>query len=194
MASESASGNRSDMMLSSPGSSDGSCDEPIPKRQNTTQGQKSGLLRTRRRATGRTGGENSGSSNSSSSSKAAVQAKDKEPHLVQRRNARERRRVSLVNEGFIRLRRKIPTEPRNKKLSKVKTLRTAINYIMHLKETLDEEANRQHRLEELENLGMTIPLQHAPPHQGYTEWTPYPEPAVVCNGFEYGENHGGYYY
>ena len=179
MASQTSCGNLSDIMLSSPGSSDGSCDEPMPKRPNTTQGQKSGLLRTRKRATGRSG-ENSSSSGKTSGSKATVQAKDKEPHLVQRRNARERRRVQLVNDGFIRLRRKIPTEPRNKKLSKVKTLRSAINYIMHLQETLDEEQNRQQRLEELENLGMSIPLQHAPPHQPY-DWTPYPEPPVVVS-------------
>ena len=43
----------------------------------------------------------------------------KEPHLVARRNARERRRVQMVNEGFSLLRRQIPTEPKHKKLSKV---------------------------------------------------------------------------
>ena len=43
----------------------------------------------------------------------------KEPHLVARRNARERKRVQMVNEGFTLLRRQIPTEPKHKKLSKV---------------------------------------------------------------------------
>ncbi|XP_071492622.1 uncharacterized protein [Diadema antillarum] len=72
--------------------------------------------------------------------------KEKEPHLVQRRNARERRRVQLVNEGFIRLRRKIPTEPRNKKLSKVKTLRSAINYILHLQQMITDADSQQQRM------------------------------------------------
>ncbi|XP_078000373.1 uncharacterized protein LOC144452994 [Glandiceps talaboti] len=64
--------------------------------------------------------------------------KEKEPHLVARRNARERRRVQMVNDGFLRLRRHVPTDPRNKKLSKVKTLRSAINYILHLQQLLED--------------------------------------------------------
>lgn len=91
-------------------------------------------------STGDDGKKKSGAAPSSNGDrkKGGTSVKDKEPHMVQRRNARERRRVQLVNDGFTRLRRKIPTEPRNKKLSKVKTLQCAINYILHLQETLDE--------------------------------------------------------
>ena len=55
----------------------------------------------------------------------------KEPHLVARRNARERRRVQMVNEGFSLLRRQIPTEPKHKKLSKVKIYRLQLGPSLH---------------------------------------------------------------
>ena len=64
--------------------------------------------------------------------------KQKEPEVVARRNARERRRVKLVNDGFLRLRKHVPTDPKNKKLSKVKTLRSAIEYIRHLQQLLNQ--------------------------------------------------------
>ena len=68
--------------------------------------------------------------------RAATSAKQKEPAVVARRNARERKRVKLVNDGFMRLRKHVPTDPKNKKLSKVKTLRSAIEYIRHLQHVL----------------------------------------------------------
>ena len=68
--------------------------------------------------------------------RAATSAKQKEPAVVARRNARERKRVKLVNDGFMRLRKHVPTDPKNKKLSKVKTLRSAIDYIRHLQHVL----------------------------------------------------------
>lgn len=68
--------------------------------------------------------------------RAATTAKQKEPAVVARRNARERKRVKLVNDGFMRLRKHVPTDPKNKKLSKVKTLRSAIDYIRHLQHVL----------------------------------------------------------
>lgn len=68
-------------------------------------------------------------------------AKLKEPAAVARRNARERRRVKMVNDGFLRLRRHVPTEPKNKKLSKVKTLRLAIEYIAHLQQLLQADSS-----------------------------------------------------
>ncbi|XP_054774584.2 basic helix-loop-helix transcription factor scleraxis-like [Lytechinus pictus] len=95
-------------------------------------------------SSGGAGGEKGGSVAKASAVRSAP--KEKEPHLVQRRNARERRRVQLVNDGFIRLRRKIPTEPRNKKLSKVKTLRSAINYILHLQQMITESDTQQQRM------------------------------------------------
>lgn len=48
-----------------------------------------------------------------------VPHREKPPHLVARRNARERRRVQAVNTAFSRLRKSVPTENRNKRLSKV---------------------------------------------------------------------------
>lgn len=67
-----------------------------------------------------------------------VPHKDKPPHLVARRNARERRRVQAVNSAFARLRRCVPVENRSKRLSKVKTLHKAIEYISNLQQMLDE--------------------------------------------------------
>lgn len=72
------------------------------------------------------------------SSCARTTVKQKEPEVVARRNARERRRVKLVNDGFLRLRKHVPTDPKNKKLSKVKTLRSAIDYIRHLQQLLNQ--------------------------------------------------------
>lgn len=56
------------------------------------------------------------------------------PVVKQRRhaNARERTRTHSVNDGFVLLRNLIPTEPANRKLSKIETLRLATSYIWHL--------------------------------------------------------------
>lgn len=51
-----------------------------------------------------------------------VPHREKPPHLVARRNARERRRVQAVNTAFSRLRKSVPTENRNKRLSKVSSI------------------------------------------------------------------------
>lgn len=72
---------------------------------------------------------------------------------ITRRNARERNRVKQVNNGFLTLRQHIPTDiaaayengrSNNKKLSKVETLRMAVEYIRSLKEIL----SRDHHLED----------------------------------------------
>ncbi|XP_055588021.1 transcription factor 15-like [Uranotaenia lowii] len=47
-------------------------------------------------------------------------------------NARERLRTHSVNSAFTNLRLLIPTEPKNRKLSKIETLRLAKSYISHL--------------------------------------------------------------
>lgn len=71
---------------------------------------------------------------------------------VQRRNARERNRVKQVNNGFANLRQHIPqqvvTKMTNgggrgaaKKLSKVDTLKLAVEYIRSLKDMLDDNEN-----------------------------------------------------
>ena len=51
-----------------------------------------------------------------------VPHRDKPPHLVARRNARERRRVQAVNSAFLRLRRHLPhpVVGKHKRLSKVR--------------------------------------------------------------------------
>ena len=62
---------------------------------------------------------------------------EKPPHVVAKRNARERRRVETVNNAFLRLRRHVPLDTKHKRLSKVKTLRLAIDYIKRLTEVIN---------------------------------------------------------
>ena len=69
------------------------------------------------------------------------------PHIqisnIRRRNERERERVRCVNDGYSRLRRHLPIENRDKRISKVETLRVAVRYIQYLQDilagTLDAE-------------------------------------------------------
>ncbi|KAK5643898.1 hypothetical protein RI129_007743 [Pyrocoelia pectoralis] len=69
-----------------------------------------------------------------------VPHKDKPPQIVAKRNARERRRVQAVNSAFVRLRKALPIEnTRGKRISKVKTLQNAIQYIQHLQELIEED-------------------------------------------------------
>ncbi|CAJ0916425.1 unnamed protein product [Ranitomeya imitator] len=58
------------------------------------------------------------------------------PSYVRKRNERERQRVKCVNEGYARLRRHLPQDYTEKRLSKVQTLRAAIKYICRLQEAL----------------------------------------------------------
>ncbi|MEE6470412.1 hypothetical protein FKM82_008962 [Ascaphus truei] len=68
-------------------------------------------------------------------------------------NARERDRTHSVNTAFTALRTLIPTEPADRKLSKIETLRLASSYISHLanilllgeEECLDEQPCLQYR-------------------------------------------------
>ncbi|XP_069013067.1 achaete-scute homolog 4-like [Embiotoca jacksoni] len=60
-----------------------------------------------------------------------------EPAFIRKRNERERHRVRCVNEGYARLREHLPQEFEDKRLSKVETLRAAIDYIKHLQGLLD---------------------------------------------------------
>ncbi|XP_057710083.1 uncharacterized protein LOC130927951 [Corythoichthys intestinalis] len=60
-----------------------------------------------------------------------------EPAFIRKRNERERHRVRCVNEGYARLRERLPMEFDDKRLSKVETLRAAIQYIKHLQSLLD---------------------------------------------------------
>ena len=76
------------------------------------------------------------------------------PASVARRNARERNRVKQVNMGFAILRQHIPSSfgssssrsssssgSKSRKVSKVDTLRCAVEYIRSLKEMLDDNEN-----------------------------------------------------
>lgn len=47
-------------------------------------------------------------------------------------NVRERNRTQSLNQALNCLRNLIPTEPANRKLSKIETLRLAVSYIKHL--------------------------------------------------------------
>ena len=61
-----------------------------------------------------------------------------EPAFIRKRNERERERVRCVNDGYAKLRQHLPFENREKRISKVETLRAAIRYIAHLRGLLDE--------------------------------------------------------
>merc|ERR1712018_204774 len=61
------------------------------------------------------------------------------PQKVARRNARERNRVKQVNCGFEMLRAHIPSAAKQKKMSKVDTLRHAVEYIQSLNRMLNEK-------------------------------------------------------
>lgn len=67
-------------------------------------------------------------------------------------NARERDRTHSVNTAFTALRTLIPTEPADRKLSKIETLRLASSYISHLanilligEDCMDEQPCLQYR-------------------------------------------------
>jgi hypothetical protein len=60
----------------------------------------------------------------------------KQPPQRNSANARERDRTHSVNTAFVTLRTLIPTEPADRKLSKIETLRLATSYIAHLSTVL----------------------------------------------------------
>ncbi|XP_048768727.1 achaete-scute homolog 1-like [Ostrea edulis] len=62
-----------------------------------------------------------------------------QPAAVARRNERERNRVKMVNLGFETLREHVPSGKKNKKMSKVDTLRAAVEYIRQLQTVLQSE-------------------------------------------------------
>ncbi|KAK4325892.1 hypothetical protein Pmani_003549 [Petrolisthes manimaculis] len=88
-----------------------------------------------------------------------VPHREKPPHLVARRNARERRRVQSVNVAFTRLRRVVPLATgRSKRVSKVRVLENAITYISHLQELLRD-----------------CPSPSPPPHHDTPTRPPHPQ-------------------
>ncbi|XP_076347949.1 achaete-scute homolog 1b-like [Tachypleus tridentatus] len=62
-----------------------------------------------------------------------------QPVAVARRNERERNRVRMVNMGFATLKQHVPNGAKNKKMSKVETLRAAVEYIKQLQELLSDQ-------------------------------------------------------
>ncbi|KAJ0179460.1 hypothetical protein K1T71_005172 [Dendrolimus kikuchii] len=100
------------------------------------------------------------------------------PLAVARRNARERNRVRQVNDGFAALRRHIPDEVAaafetansnrgpNKKLSKVETLRMAVEYIRNLESLLnightDKENSTQPSMESFPSPASSSPRDNS---------------------------------
>ncbi|XP_001949172.2 helix-loop-helix protein 2 isoform X1 [Acyrthosiphon pisum] len=84
------------------------------------------------------GGQKVGSSKAKQGSRSKdTPAGQKPAQVVARRNARERRRVQAVNWAFARLRKVVPLEEnKSKRMSKVKTLQMAIEYINQLQGVL----------------------------------------------------------
>lgn len=69
-----------------------------------------------------------------------------------RRNERERNRVKHINSSFAVLRQKLPSSSgKKRKLSKVDTLRGAIDYIRHLQKLLNKTEGRHDDDEEIED-------------------------------------------
>ncbi|XP_027219788.1 achaete-scute complex protein T8 [Penaeus vannamei] len=82
----------------------------------------------------------SSSSTSSSPGKCRrrISYSESVPPSSTKRNARERNRVKQVSQGFAILRQHVPQAARKKKLSKVETLRCAVEYIRSLQLLLDD--------------------------------------------------------
>ncbi|OWF42750.1 achaete-scute homolog 5-like [Mizuhopecten yessoensis] len=73
----------------------------------------------------------------------SVLAEQGEPSCIGKRNERERDRVRCVNDGYTRLREHLPLERKDKRISKVDTLRKAIDYIKHLEDILAQDDTEQ---------------------------------------------------
>lgn len=125
---------------------------PAPEQKsNSTPG--GGLIKTRKytpRGMALANASSSASSTSScSSSNSTSPYNVDQSQSVQRRNARERNRVKQVNNSFARLRQHIPQSiiadltkgggrGPHKKISKVDTLRIAVEYIRRLQDLVDD--------------------------------------------------------
>uniref|UniRef100_A0A3B3WYW5 BHLH domain-containing protein n=1 Tax=Poecilia mexicana TaxID=48701 RepID=A0A3B3WYW5_9TELE len=109
---------------SSDGKSTGGCSPPREsgERLEAEGGCPVTARRRRRRRSGVGGGRDARLSGVSKQRQAA--------------NARERDRTHSVNTAFTALRTLIPTEPADRKLSKIETLRLASSYISHLANVL----------------------------------------------------------
>ena len=84
-----------------------------------------------------------------------------QPAKVERRNLRERNRVKQVNCGFDYLRSHIPGAAKQKKMSKVETLRHAVEYIQMLRKLVGGSSSRS--AEEIEEFTKRVTLSAASP-------------------------------
>lgn len=110
---------------SSDGKSTGDCSPRIqPDEAAAGCGSRAGVTRRRRRRRRRSSGVGGDARLSGVSQQR------------QAANARERDRTHSVNTAFTALRTLIPTEPADRKLSKIETLRLASSYISHLANVL----------------------------------------------------------
>ncbi|XP_050672370.1 achaete-scute complex protein T3-like [Leptidea sinapis] len=115
-----------------------------------------------------------------------LQSYPSQPASVARRNARERNRVKQVNNGFAALRQHIPSavsaalaggRGSSRKLSKVDTLRLAVEYIKSLKRLLEdgEEGCSESQL----GLGLNTSGPQTPPS---SEESHSPAPSLLSDG------------
>ncbi|XP_064627993.1 achaete-scute complex protein T3-like [Lineus longissimus] len=72
-------------------------------------------------------------------SRRHVPHSERSAEAVERRNARERRRVEAVNSAFVQLSRHIPGGDANEKIQKIDILRGAISYINDLLDIVGED-------------------------------------------------------
>lgn len=84
----------------------------------------------------------------------------KPPQVVARRNARERRRVQAVNSAFLKLRKHVPYHSKHKRLSKVKTLKIAIDYIHELQSLISDFDSKTMESKYNNNYQGTFPNQN----------------------------------
>ncbi|KAI2808352.1 protein dimerization [Blomia tropicalis] len=89
---------------------------------------------------------------SGSYSKMNQQYQSSPPTSVARRNERERNRVKMVNMGFATLRQHVPNGVKNKKMSKVETLRSAVEYIRQLQRLLGQNVENSLSAEQYEQM------------------------------------------
>lgn len=85
------------------------------------------------------------------------------PASVARRNERERNRVKQVNVGFAKLRSHVPDGEKNKKLSKVETLKQAIDYIQQLHVLLEQHDMTMQQQQQQQQQTMTTAAYPPPP-------------------------------
>ncbi|XP_050524897.1 protein lin-32-like isoform X2 [Daktulosphaira vitifoliae] len=118
-------------------------------------------------STSTNGGQKSGSLKSKGSRSKDTPAGQKPAQVVARRNARERRRVQAVNWAFARLRKVVPLEEnKSKRMSKVKTLQLAIEYINQLQGVLSlsphnlNDHNDHHQLLTTAEIGLFSDMQY----------------------------------